>query len=181
MASGNYAHVKLRIEPNERGKGFEFINDIKGGVVPQQYIEPIELGIREALQGGVLAGYEIADVKVTLFDGSYHDVDSNEMAFKIAGAMALKEAARKGNPVVLEPVMNVNVKVREEFMGMIMADLNGRRGRIEGIASEGHSFSIRAIVPLARILRASTPEWPEHSVQFARYEMAPRSRRVRRE
>lgn len=169
--SGNYAHVKLRIEP---GKGFEFTSDIKGGVVPQQFIEPIELGIREALQGGVLAGYEIVDVKVTLLDGSFHDFDSNEAAFRIAGAMALKEAARKANPVVLEPVMNVNVKVREEFMGTIMADLNGRRGRIEGIASEGHSFSIRAIVPLAEILRARTPEWPEYSVQFARYEVAQR-------
>jgi elongation factor G len=171
---GNYAHVKLRIEPNESGKGFQFTNDIQGGVVPRKYIEPIELGIREALQGGVLAGYEIVDVKVTLFDGSYHDVDSNEMAFRIAGAMAAKEAARKANPVVLEPVMNVKVKVREEFMGMIMADLNGRHGRIEGIAHEGASVSIRAIVPLSEILRASTPAWPEHSVQFARYEAAPR-------
>jgi elongation factor G len=171
---GNYAHVKIRIEPNESGKGFEFTNDIKGGVVPKEYIEPVQLGIREALQGGVLAGYEIVDVKVTIFDGSYHEVDSNEMAFKIAGAMAFKEAARKANPVVLEPVMNVNVKVLEEFMGMIMADLNGRRGRIEGISSEGHSFSIRAIVPLSEILRASAPEWPDYSVQFARYEVAPR-------
>jgi elongation factor G len=171
---GNYAHVKLRIEPNKSGKGFEFISDIKGGVVPPQYFEPIELGIREALQGGVIGGYEIADVKVTLFDGSYHDVDSNEMAFKIAGAMALKEAARKANPVVLEPVMNVNVKVREEFLGSIIHDLNGRRGRVEDMASEGHSFAIRAVVPLAEILRASTPDWPEYSVQFARYEVSPR-------
>jgi elongation factor G len=170
---GNYAHVKIRIEPNESGKGFEFIDEIKGGVVPKEYIEPIEMAVREALQGGVLAGYEIVDVKVTLFDGSYHDFDSNETAFKIAGAMAVKEAARKANPAMLEPVMNVKVKVREEIMGMIMADLNGRRGRIEGIASEGHSFSIRAIVPLAKILRASTPNWPEYSVQFARYEVAP--------
>jgi elongation factor G len=171
---GNYGHVKLRIEPNESGKGFEFSNDIKSGAVPQQYIEPIELGIREALQGGALAGYEIVDVKVTLFDGSYHDVDSNEMAFKIAGSMAFKEAARKATPVVLEPVMNVTVKVREEFVGMIMADLNGRRGRIEGVTHEGTSVSIRAIVPLAEILRASTPKWPEYSMQFARYEAVPR-------
>jgi elongation factor G len=171
---GNYAHVKIRIEPNESGKEFEFINDIKGGVVPQQYIEPVELGIREALQGGVIGGYEVADVKVTLFDGSYHDVDSNETAFKIAGAMALKEAARKANPVVLEPVMNVNVKVREEFMGMIIHDLNGRRGRIEDIASVGHSFAIRALVPLSEMLRASTPKYAAYSMQFARYEVAPR-------
>jgi elongation factor G len=170
--SGNYGHVKLRIEPNENG--FEFIDEIKGGVVPQQYIEPIELGIREALQGGVIAGYEVVDVRVTLFDGSYHEVDSNEMAFKIAGAIALKEAARKATPVVLEPVMNVIVKVREEKVGMIIHDLNGRRGRIEGIANEDHWFSIRAVVPLAAILRASMQEWPEYSVQFARYEEAPR-------
>ncbi len=172
--AGNYAHVKIRIEPNEPSQGFEFIDEIKGGVVPKVYIEPIEMAVREALQGGVIAGYEIVDVKVTLFDGSFHDVDSNEIAFRIAGAMAVKEAARKATPVVLEPVMNVKVKVREELIGMIMADLNGRRGRIEGIAQEGPSVSIRAIVPLAEILRASTPEWPEYSVQFARYEVVPR-------
>jgi elongation factor G len=171
---GDYAHVKIRIEPNESGKGFEFANDIEGGVISKQYIEPIELGIREALQGGVLAGYEIVDLKVTLFDGSFHDVDSNEMAFKIAGAMAFKEAARKANPVVLEPVMNVKITVREELMGMTIHDLNGRRGRIEGVAHEGHSVSIRAIVPLSEILRASAPEWPEYSVEFAGYEVAPR-------
>jgi elongation factor G len=173
---GNYAHIKVRIGPNESGKGFEFISDIKNGVVPQQYIEPIELGILEALQGGVLAGYEIVDVRVTVFDGSYHDVDSNEMAFRIAGAIAFREAARKANPVVLEPVMNVKATVREEFMGMFMADLNDRRGRIEGMASEGHSFAIRAIVPLSEILGTSAPEWPEYSVQFARYEVATRRR-----
>jgi elongation factor G len=172
--SGNYGHVKIRIEPNECGKGFEFTNDIRSGAVPQQYIEPIESGIREALQGGVLAGYEIVDVKVTLFDGSYHDFDSNEMAFRIAGSMAFKEAARKANPVVLEPVMNVTVKVREEFVGTILADLNGRRGRIEAVAHhEGPSVSIRAIVPLAGILRASTPKCAAYSMEFARYEAAP--------
>jgi elongation factor G len=171
---GNYGHVKLRIEPNESGKGFEFISDIKGGVVPQQYIEPVELGIREALQGGVIGGYEIADVKVTLFDGSFHDFDSNEMAFRIAGAMALKEAARKANPVVLEPVMHVKIKVREEFMSVIIQDLNGRRGRIEDIASAGHSLAIQALVPLSQMLRARTPKLAAYSMQFARYEVAPR-------
>lgn len=171
---GNYAHVKIRIDPNESGQGFEFISEIKGGVVPQQYIEPIELAIREALHGGVIGGYEIADVKVTLFDGSYHEVDSNEMAFKIAAAMALKEAARKANPVVLEPVMDVSVKVREEFMGMIMADLNDRRGRIEDVTSVGHSFAIQASVPLSEMLRARTPKFATYSIQFARYEVAHR-------
>jgi elongation factor G len=111
--AGNYGHVKICLEPNEAGKGFEFINDIKGGVVPKEYIEPTEQGILEALQGGVLAGYEIVDVKVTLFDGSYHDVDSNEMAFRIAASMAFKEAARKANPELLEPVMTVEIVVPE--------------------------------------------------------------------
>ncbi|HEY8056440.1 MAG TPA: elongation factor G, partial [Terriglobales bacterium] len=120
--SGNYGHVKIRVEPNEPGKGFEFVNEIKGGVVPKEYIKPTEQGIREALQGGVLAGYEIVDVKVALYDGSYHDVDSNEMAFKIAGSMAFKEAAKKASPVLLEPVMSVEVVVPEEYMGTIIGD-----------------------------------------------------------
>jgi elongation factor G len=172
--SGNYAHVRIRIEPNEAGKGFEFINDIKGGVVPKEYIEPTEQGVREALQGGVLAGYEIIDVKVTLYDGSYHEVDSNEMAFKIAGSMALKEAARQAVPVVLEPVMAVKVTVPVKFMAMTMGDLNSRRGRIEGIAYHGGSASIQAMVPLSEILRSSMRQGPAYySVDFARYEQAP--------
>jgi elongation factor G len=154
--SGNYGHVKIRIEPNEAGKGFEFVNDIKGGVVPKKYIEPTEQGIREALQGGVLAGYEIVDVKATLFDGSYHDVDSNEMAFKIAGSMAFKEAARKATPVLLEPVMSVEVVVPEEYMGTIIGDLNSRRGRIEGIEIVGGGQVIKATVPLPAMVGYAT-------------------------
>jgi elongation factor G len=170
---GNYGHVKIRVEPNEAGKGFEFVNDIKGGVVPREYIKPTEQGIREALQGGVLAGYEIVDVKATLFDGSYHDIDSNEMAFKIAGSMAFKEAARKAAPVLLEPVMSVEVVVPEEYMGATIGDLNSRRGRIEGMEQRAGSQVIKALVPLAEMLGYGRGRF-YHSVQFARYEAAPR-------
>jgi elongation factor G len=171
--SGNYGHVKVRVEPNKPGKGFEFINDIKGGVVPKEYIKPTEQGILEALQGGVLAGYEIVDVKATLFDGSYHDVDSNEMAFRIAGSMAFKEAARKAAPVLLEPVMSVEVVVPEEYMGTVIHDLTSRRGRIEGMEHRDGSQVIRALVPLAEMLGYGRGRFC-HSVQFARYEAAPR-------
>ena len=170
---GDYGHVKIRVEPNEAGTGFEFVNDIKGGVVPREYIKPTEQGIREALQGGVLAGYEIVDVKATLFDGSYHDVDSNEMAFKIAGSMAFKEAARKATPVLLEPVMSVEVVVPEEYMGATIGDLNSRRGRIEGMEHRAGSQVIKALVPLAEMLGYGRGRF-YHSVQFARYEAAPR-------
>ena len=179
--SGNYGHVKIRVEPNEPGKGFEFVNDIKGGVVPKEYIKPTEQGIREALQGGVLAGYEIVDVKATLYDGSYHDVDSNEMAFKIAGSMAFKEAARKATPVLLEPVMSVEVVVPEEYMGTIIGDLNSRRGRIEGMEHRAGSQVIKANVPLSEMfgyathMRSSTQGRANYSMHFNRYEEAPRS------
>src|ERR1700685_4503106 len=179
--SGNYGHVKIRVEPNEPGKGFEFVNDIKGAVVPKEYIKPTEQGIREALQGGVLAGYEIVDVKATLYDGSYHDVDSNEMAFKIAGSMAFKEAARKATPVLLEPVMSVEVVVPEEYMGTIIGDLNSRRGRIEGMEHRAGSQVIKANVPLSEMfgyathMRSSTQGRANYSMHFNRYEEAPRS------
>jgi elongation factor G len=178
--SGNYGHVKIRIEPNEPGKGYEFIDEIKGGVVPREYIKPVDQGIREAAQGGVLAGYEMVDFKVTLFDGSYHEVDSNEMAFKIAGSMAFKEAARKANPVLLEPVMAVEVTVPEEHMGTIIGDINSRRGRIEGMEHVGGSQVIKAMVPLKEMfgyvndIRSSTQGRASYTMQFARYEEAPR-------
>jgi elongation factor G len=178
--SGNYGHVKIRIEPNEPGKGYEFIDEIKGGVVPREYIKPVEQGIREAAQGGVLAGYEMVDFKVTLFDGSYHEVDSNEMAFKIAGSMAFKEAAKKANPVLLEPVMAVEVTVPEEHMGTIIGDINSRRGRIEGMEHVGGSQVIKAMVPLKEMfgyvndIRSSTQGRASYTMQFARYEEAPR-------
>jgi elongation factor G len=178
--SGNYGHVKIRLEPNEPGKGFEFIDAIKGGVVPKEYIKPTEQGIREALLNGVLAGYEMVDFKATLFDGSYHDVDSNEMAFKIAGSMAFKEAAKKASPVLLEPVMAVEVTVPEEHMGTIIGDINSRRGRIEGMEHSGGSQVIKAMVPLKEMfgyvndIRSSTQGRASYSMQFARYEEAPR-------
>jgi elongation factor G len=179
--SGQYGHCKVRIEPNEPGKGYEFINEIVGGAIPKEFIKPIDNGIKEALEGGVLAGYPMVDVKVALYDGSYHDVDSNEMAFKIAGSMAFKEAARKASPVLLEPVMHVEVVVPEEFMGTIIGDLNSRRGRIEGMEHRAGSQVIKAIVPLAEMfgyathMRSSTQGRATYSMHFARYEEAPRS------
>jgi elongation factor G len=178
--SGNYGHVKIRVEPNEPGKGVEFINEIRGGVVPKEYIKPIEHGIREAAQGGILAGYEMVDFKAALYDGSYHEVDSNEMAFKIAGSLAFKEAARKASPVLLEPVMAVEVTVPEEHMGTIIGDINSRRGRIEGMEHVGGSQVIKAMVPLKEMfgyvndIRSSTQGRASYSMQFARYEEAPR-------
>ena len=151
--SGNYGHAKIRISPNEPGKGYEFSNDTKGGTIPKEYIKPIDQGIQEAMAGGVLAGYEMVDIKVSLYDGSYHDVDSNEMAFKIAGSMAFKEAARKAKPVLLEPVMAVEVTVPEDYMGTIIGDLNSRRGRIEGMEMVGDMQAIRATVPLSHHVR----------------------------
>jgi elongation factor G len=179
--SGNYGHAKIRISPNEPGKGYEFSNDIKGGTIPKEYIKPIDQGIQEAMLGGVLAGYEMVDIKVSLYDGSYHDVDSNEMAFKIAGSMAFKEAARKAKPVLLEPVMSVEVTVPEEYMGTIIGDLNSRRGRIEGMEMVGGVQAIRATVPLstmfgyATAMRGSTQGRANFTMEFKQYEEAPRS------
>jgi len=178
---GQYGHAKIRLEPQEPGKGYEFVNDIVGGSVPKEFIKPIDQGIREAMEGGVLAGYEMVDVKATLYDGSYHDVDSNEMAFKIAGSMAFKEAARKASPVLLEPVMSVEVVTPEDYAGVIMGDLSSRRGRIEGMEHRAGSQVIKAIVPLAEMfgyathMRSSTQGRAEYSMHFARYEEAPRS------
>jgi len=179
--SGNYGHAKIRIEPNEPGKGYEFSNDTKGGTIPKEYIKPIDQGIQEAMLGGILAGYEMVDIKVSLYDGSYHDVDSNEMAFKIAGSMAFKEAARKAKPVLLEPVMSVEVTVPEEYMGTIIGDLNSRRGRIEGMEMVGGVQAIRATVPLstmfgyATAMRGSTQGRANFTMEFKQYEEAPRS------
>ena len=178
--SGNYGHCWLRLEPNEPGKGYEFVNAIKGGVIPKEYIKPIDQGVQGALELGVIAGYPIVDVKVTLFDGSYHDVDSNEMAFKFAGSIAFKDAARKASPVLLEPVMAVEVTVPEEHMGTIIGDINSRRGRIEGMEHVSGSQVIKAIVPLKEMfgyvndIRSSTQGRASYSMQFARYEEAPR-------
>jgi elongation factor G len=177
---GQYGHAKIRIEPNEPGKGYEFVNEVIGGSVPKEFIKPIDQGIKEAMEGGVLAGYEMVDVKAILYDGSYHDVDSNEMAFKIAGSMAFKEAARKASPVLLEPVMAVEVVTPEDYAGVIMGDLSSRRGRIEGMEHRAGSQVIKAIVPLAEMfgyathMRSSTQGRAEYSMHFARYEEVPR-------
>jgi elongation factor G len=178
--SGNYGHCKIRLSPSEPGKGYEFINDIKGGSIPKEFIKPIDQGIREALDGGILAGYPVVDVTVTLYDGSYHDVDSNEMAYKIAGSMAFKEAAKKASPVLLEPVMAVEVTVPEDFVGTIIGDINSRRGRIESLEHAAGSQLVKAIVPLKEMfgyvndIRSSTQGRASYSMQFARYEEAPR-------
>ena len=177
---GQYGHAKIRLEPNEPGKGYEFINDIVGGSVPKEFIKPIDQGIKEAMEGGILAGYPMVDVKATLYDGSYHEVDSNEMAFKIAGSMAFKEAARKSSPVLLEPVMSVEVVTPEDYAGVIMGDLSSRRGRIEGMEHRAGSQVIKAIVPLAEMfgyateMRSNTQGRAEYSMHFARYEEVPR-------
>ncbi len=177
---GQYGHVKIRLEPNP-GKGYEFENEIVGGTVPKEYIKPVDQGIKEALEVGILAGYEMVDVKAILYDGSYHDVDSSEMAFKIAGSMAFKEAARKASPVLLEPVMAVEVVVPEDFMSAIIGDLNSRRGRIEGMEHRAGSQVIRAHVPLSEMfgyatqMRSNTQGRATFSMHFSRYEEAPRS------
>ncbi len=179
--SGQYGHVRLKLEPNEPGKGYEFVNEVVGGVIPKEFIKPVDQGIKEAMEGGVLAGYEMVDVKAILYDGSYHDVDSNEMAFKIAGSMAFKEAARKASPVLLEPVMSVEVVVPEEYMGTIIGDLSSRRGRIEGIEHRAGSQVIKAMVPLAEMfgyatnMRSNTQGRATFSMHFSRYEEAPRA------
>jgi elongation factor G len=178
--SGHYGHCKLRIEPNVPGAGYEFINAIKSGSVPKEFIKPIDQGVQGAIELGILAGYPLVDIKVTLYDGSYHEVDSDEMAFKIAGSIAFKEAARKASPVLLEPVMAVEVTVPEEHMGTIIGDINSRRGRIEGMEHIGGSQVIKAIVPLKEMfgyvndIRSSTQGRASYSMQFARYEEAPR-------
>jgi elongation factor G len=177
---GQYGHVKIILEPNEPGKGFEFINKIVGGAIPKEYIAPVEKGIIEALETGILAGYEVQDVKVTLYDGSYHEVDSSEIAFKIAGSMAFKDAAAKANPVLLEPIMKVEVAVPEEFMGSVMGDLNSRRGRIETSEPRAGSQVITALVPLSEMfgystdLRSMTQGRATYSMHFYRYEQAPK-------
>ncbi len=148
---GQYGHVKLRVEPNESGKGYEFINAVVGGAIPKEYIPAVDAGIQGALQAGVLAGYPTVDVKVTLYDGSYHEVDSSEMAFKIAGSMAIKEACKKANPVILEPIMKVVVIVPEEYMGDVMGDISSRRGTIQGMDDRNGVKQINALVPLSEM------------------------------
>jgi elongation factor G len=176
---GQYGHAKIKLIPREAGQGFEFVNNVVGGTIPREFIKPIEEGIKEALTTGVLAGYPVDDVGVELYDGSYHDVDSNEMAFKIAGSMAFKDAAQKAKPVLLEPVMRVEVVVPEEFMGDIIGDLNSRRGHIQSMDARGGTQIINARVPLSEMfgyateMRSRTQGRATYSMHFDRYEQAP--------
>ncbi len=178
---GQYGDVWLEVEPNEKGKGYEFTNAIVGGVIPKEYIPAVSEGVQEALQSGVLAGYPVVDVKVKLFDGSFHDVDSSEMAFKIAGSIGFKEAARKADPALLEPIMDVEVVTPEEYLGDVMGDLNSRRGRIEGISSRRDAQVVKARVPLSEMfgyatsLRSMTQGRAIFTMQFAHYDEVPKS------
>jgi len=176
---GQYGDVWIKLEPQQPGKGFEFIDAIKGGSIPREYIPAVEKGIREALDNGVLAGYPVVDVKVTLFDGSYHDVDSSEIAFKIAGSMAFKQAARKASPVLLEPIMSVEVVVPEDFMGDVIGDLSSRRGKVLGMDTRPAAQAIDARVPLAQMfgyatdVRSMTQGRATYTMQFSHYEPVP--------
>ena len=178
---GQYGHVKIHVEPNESGKGYEFINNIVGGAIPKEYIPAVDAGIQGAMQAGVLAGYPVEDVKVTLYDGSFHEVDSSEMAFKIAGSMAFKEACRKANPVLLEPIMKVDVIVPEDYMGDVIGDLNSRRGQIQGMEARSGAQQIDALVPLSEMfgyatdLRSRTQGRGQYSMEPHSYVEVPKN------
>ena len=178
---GQYGHVFIKLEPQEPGKGYEFVNQITGGVIPKEYIPAVDKGIQEAMQNGVVAGYPVVDVKATLYDGSYHDVDSSEMAFKIAGSMAFKEAAKKANPVLLEPIMKVEVEVPEEYMGDVIGDINRLRGQVASMEDRAGNKIITAMVPLAEMfgystdLRSFTQGRGTYSMEFDHYEEVPKN------
>ena len=178
---GQYGHVFLEVEPLGKGKGFEFTSRIVGGVIPREFIPAVEKGVREAVETGVLAGYPMVDVKVTLYDGSYHEVDSSEMAFKIAGSMAFKEAAGKAQPVLLEPIMSIEVLTPEEYMGDVIGDLNSRRGKVQSMEKRGNTQVIRALVPLSEMfgyatdLRSRTQGRATYTMQFSHYEEVPKN------
>jgi len=178
---GQYGHAKIRLIPRQPGEGYEFINDIVGGSIPKEFIKPIDQGIREAMTTGILAGYPVDDVAVELYDGSYHDVDSSEMAFKIAGSMAFKDAAKRAKPVLLEPVMRVEVVVPKDYMGDVMGNLASRRGHIQSQEDRGGTQIIQARVPLSEMfgyatdLRSRTQGRATYSMHFDRYEPAPQS------
>ncbi len=179
--SGQYGDVWVKVEPNERGKGFTFVNGIVGGVVPKEYIKPVENGIREALEKGIIAGYPMIDVKATLYDGSYHEVDSSEMAFKIAGSLGVKAAVNKAAPIILEPIMLVEVTTSDEYYGDVIGDLNRRRGTILGMENRGATAVVRSHVPLAEMfgyvneLRSMTSGRASYSMEFAHYDPVPRN------
>ncbi len=178
---GQYGHVKIIVEPNESGKGYEFVNNVVGGAIPKEYIPAVDAGIQGAMQSGILAGYQVVDVKVTLYDGSYHEVDSSEMAFKIAGSMAFKEACRKAQPVILEPIMRVNVIVPDEYMGTVIGDISSRRGNIEGQEIDGGtavsvpSFLSSEMFGYATDLRSSTQGRGQYTMEPSHYIELPKS------
>jgi elongation factor G len=178
---GQYGHVMIELEPNETGEGFEFVNKVVGGAIPKEYIKPVERGIKEAMESGVQAGYPVVDVKVTLYDGSYHDVDSSEIAFKIAGSMAFKSGMKAAGPILLEPIMDVEAVMPEETMGDVIGDLNSRRGRILGMDSKGGFQVVNSRVPLANMfgyatdLRSMTKGRASFTMQFAHYKQVPTS------
>ena len=178
---GQYGHVKIRVEPNEPGKGYEFVNAVVGGAIPKEYIPAVDAGIQGAMEAGVLAGYPVVDVKVTLYDGSYHEVDSSEMAFKIAGSMAFKEACRKAGACLLEPMMKVSVIVPDDYLGNVIGDLNSRRGQIQGQESRPGATQIDALVPLANMfgyatdLRSSTQGRGQYTMEPSHYVEVPKS------
>jgi len=177
---GQYGHVKIRIEPNE-GKGFEFVNEIVGGAIPKEYIAPVEAGIKGAMLSGILAGFNVVDVKVTLFDGSYHEVDSSELAFKIAASMAFKEAMQKAAPVLLEPIMKVTIIVPDEYMGDVIGDVNSRRGQIQDTQTWTGVVQINAVIPLSEMfgymttLRSKTQGRGQFSMEPSHYIEVPKS------
>ena len=176
---GQYGHVRIRVEPLESGKGFEFVNEIKGGAVPQEFFKPIEKGVVESMQKGVVAGYPLNDIKVTLYDGSYHEVDSSEAAFKIAASMALQEGAKRAKPVILEPIMKVQTLVPSEFMGDVTGDISSKRGRIEAMNDRGNIKVIDAKVPLSEMfgyatkLRSMSQGRGNFTMEFSNYEEVP--------
>ncbi|MCP5431236.1 MAG: elongation factor G [Chromatiaceae bacterium] len=178
---GQFGHVWLKIEPQEAGKGYEFVNAIVGGVVPKEYIPAVDKGVREAMQGGVIAGYPVVDIKVTLYDGSYHEVDSNENAFKIAGSMGFKAGVQKAKPVILEPMMKVEVETPEDYMGDVIGDLNSRRGMVQGMEDGPSGKMVKAEVPLSEMfgyatsLRSATQGSASYSMEFAKYSEVPSS------
>ena len=179
--SGQYAHVKMKVEPLEAGKGYEFVNSVVGGAIPKEFIPAVDKGIQGAMQSGVLAGYNVVDVKVTLYDGSYHEVDSSEIAFQIAGSMAFKDACRQGNPILKEPIMDITVVVPEEYMGDVIGDLNSRRGQIQGMEARNGAEEIKAFVPLSEMfgyatdLRSATQGRGNYSMEPSHYEAVPKN------
>tara|TARA_B100000927_G_scaffold83179_1_gene66736 strand:- start:2413 stop:3417 length:1005 start_codon:yes stop_codon:yes gene_type:complete len=176
---GQYGHVKIRIEPMDTGGGFEFVNEIKGGAIPREFIPAVEKGIQEAMFSGVVAGYEVVDVKVTLYDGSFHDVDSSEMAFKIAGSLAFKDAVKKAGAVVLEPMMKVEVVCPEDFMGTVIGDLSSRRGKVQGTELRGELQGVQCEVPLSEMfgyatdVRSLTEGRATFTMEFSTYSDVP--------